>query len=90
MFYRANTNFPSSLTITGRVKYAPATEIWAYVKNVALDRGLTKFIRFDEEIVTAQFTDGCWRIETAGGITDFADVDPPDQYSARVADRQVG
>ena len=66
--------FPFQPNYNWSRKYAPATEIWAYVKNVALDRGLTKFIRFDEEIVTAQFTDGCWRIETAGGITDFADV----------------
>jgi cation diffusion facilitator CzcD-associated flavoprotein CzcO len=28
-------------------KYAPATEIWAYIKKVAHDRGLTKFIRFN-------------------------------------------
>jgi hypothetical protein len=31
-------------------KYAPATEIWDYIKKVARDRGLTKFIRFNEEI----------------------------------------
>jgi len=55
-------------------KYAPATEIWAYVKKVARDRGLTKFIRFNREIVAARFTDGRWYIETAGGETDIADV----------------
>ena len=31
-------------------KYAPATEIWSYVRKVAHDRGLTKSIRFNEEI----------------------------------------
>ena len=55
-------------------KYAPATEIWAYIKKVARDRGLTKFIRFNEEIVAARFTDGRWHIETAKGNTDIADV----------------
>jgi cation diffusion facilitator CzcD-associated flavoprotein CzcO len=55
-------------------KYAPATEIWAYIKKVARDRGLTKSIRFNQEIVAARFTDGRWHIETAGGKTDVADV----------------
>src|SRR5438132_750869 len=55
-------------------KYAPATEIWSYIKKVARDRGLSKFIRFNEEIVAARFTDGCWHIETANGTTDVADV----------------
>src|SRR5215469_2428034 len=31
-------------------KYAPAEEIWAYIKKVADDRGLRKFIRFNEAI----------------------------------------
>jgi cation diffusion facilitator CzcD-associated flavoprotein CzcO len=55
-------------------KYAPATEIWAYIKKVARDRGLGKFIRFNEEIVAARFTAGRWRIETGSGSTDVADV----------------
>src|SRR5215469_2273203 len=55
-------------------KYAPATEIWAYIERVARSRGLTKFIRFNEEITGARFTDGRWHIETAKGRTDVADV----------------
>src|SRR5436190_10858645 len=55
-------------------KYAPATEIWAYIKKVARDRGLTKFIHFNEEIVAARFTEGRWHLETAKGNTDVADV----------------
>src|SRR4029077_1670715 len=39
-------------------KYAPAEEIWAYIKKVAHDRGLNKFIRFNEEIAAARFSDG--------------------------------
>src|ERR1700745_3630344 len=54
-------------------KYAPATEIWAYIKKVARDCGLTKFIRFNEEIVEARFTNGCCHIETAQGTPDVAD-----------------
>ena len=55
-------------------KYAPATEIWAYVKKVARDRGLAKFIRFNEEVVAARFSGGRWHIETANGKTDIADA----------------
>ena len=55
-------------------KYAPATEIWTYIKKVARDRGLTKFIRFNEEIVAARFTNGRWHIETGGDNSDVADV----------------
>jgi cation diffusion facilitator CzcD-associated flavoprotein CzcO len=55
-------------------KYAPATEIFAYVKKVARDRGLTKSIHFNEAITAARFTGGRWRIETANGNTDIADV----------------
>src|SRR5216684_2613968 len=55
-------------------KYAPATEIWAYIKKVARDRGLGKFIRFNEEIAAARFTHGRWHLETAKGNTDVAVV----------------
>jgi len=55
-------------------KYAPAEEIWAYIKKVADDRGLKKFIRFNEEITAARFSEGRWHITTAKGNTDVADV----------------
>jgi cation diffusion facilitator CzcD-associated flavoprotein CzcO len=55
-------------------KYATATEIWSYIKKVARDRGLMKYIRFNEEIVAARFADGFWHIETSGGGTDAADA----------------
>ena len=44
------------------------------MKKVARDRGLAKFIRFNEEVVAARFSSGRWRIETANGKTDIADV----------------
>ena len=55
-------------------KYAPAPEIQAYILKVAKDRGLYRFIRFNEEIVEARYTDGRWRLTTAKGETDEADV----------------
>src|SRR5580700_8670495 len=66
--------FPFQPNYNWTRKYAPATEIWAYVKKVARDRGLTRFIRFNEEIAAARFTEGRWHIETAQGNTDVADV----------------
>src|SRR5438874_12639707 len=66
--------FPFQPNYNWSRKYAPATEIWAYIKNVARHRGLTKFIRFNREIVAAAFSDGGWHIETASGETDIADV----------------
>jgi cation diffusion facilitator CzcD-associated flavoprotein CzcO len=55
-------------------KFAPAPEIQDYIKKVARDRGLRKYIRFNEEIVAARFTDGRWHLTTAKGETDVADV----------------
>jgi cation diffusion facilitator CzcD-associated flavoprotein CzcO len=44
------------------------------VKKVAHGRGLTSFIRFNEEVTGARFTDGRWQIDTARGNTDTAYV----------------
>src|SRR3954453_12305298 len=66
--------FPFQPNYNWSRKYAPAAEILAYVKKVARDRGLTKFIRFNEEVTSARFTGGRWRIETAAGRQDVADA----------------
>jgi cation diffusion facilitator CzcD-associated flavoprotein CzcO len=66
--------FPFQPNYNWSRKYAPAAEIWTYIKKVARDRGLAKFIRFNEEIVAARFADGSWHIETAKGTVDVADV----------------
>src|SRR5436309_15446800 len=54
-------------------KYAPATEIWAYIKKVARDRGLTRYTHFNEETVAARFSEGRWHIKTAQANSDMAD-----------------
>src|SRR5436309_6446984 len=59
--------FPFAPNYNWSRKYAPAAEILAYIKNVAYGLGLTKFIRFYEEVTSARFTDGRWRIETSAG-----------------------
>ncbi len=55
-------------------KYAPAGEIQAYIKKVAAERDLRKYIRFNEEIVSARFLDGRWHLATAKGAALVADV----------------
>src|ERR1700735_1091635 len=55
--------FPFQPNYNWSRKYAPAEEILAYVRKVARDCDLTKFIRFNEEIISGRFTDGQWRIE---------------------------
>jgi cation diffusion facilitator CzcD-associated flavoprotein CzcO len=54
--------------------YAPAHEIQAYIEKVARDRGLRQYIRFNEEIVAARFSNGRWTLTTAKGATDVCDV----------------
>jgi len=55
-------------------KYAPAAEIQAYIKQVADERDLRKYIRFNEEIVSARFEGGRWHLKTAKGEALAADV----------------
>ena len=66
--------FPFNPNYNWSRKYAPASEIQAYIAKVARRRRLTDFIRFNEEVTAAHFTDGRWRIETARGNSDVADV----------------
>ena len=49
--------------------YSPAAEIHAYQRRVAEDRGLLPFIRFDHEVLGADWDDDAarWRIETNHG-----------------------
>jgi glycine/D-amino acid oxidase-like deaminating enzyme len=66
--------FPFQPNYNWSRKYAPATEIWAYIKKVAHDRDLNKFIRFNQEIVSARFSNDRWHLKTASGNSDIADV----------------
>jgi cation diffusion facilitator CzcD-associated flavoprotein CzcO len=55
-------------------KYAPGSEIQAYIKQVADDFGLRKFIRFKEKVVEARFADDLWHFTTARNETTSANV----------------
>lgn len=52
----------------------PGSEIYDYFEAVARRHGVMDITRFGQEVTRAEFADGRWRIETAGGIVDHADV----------------
>jgi cation diffusion facilitator CzcD-associated flavoprotein CzcO len=54
--------------------FAPGPEIQAYFERVADKYDVVRSIRFGEEIVRCEFTDGRWRIRTSTGKEDVADV----------------
>lgn len=57
-----------------RSVYAPGPEIKAYMDDVADRFDLRRRIRFGEEVVSARWADGRWRLRTAAGTEDAADV----------------
>jgi cyclohexanone monooxygenase len=54
--------------------HAPAEEIHAYLKTVAADFDVEKYMRFNEEVVRAEYQDGRWRVQTRTGFSDDFDV----------------
>ena len=55
-------------------KYAPGSEIQAYIERVAHERGLRRFIHFNEEIVSARFSGDRWHLTTKSNERITADV----------------
>jgi len=55
-------------------RYSPGDEIQAYFERVADEHGLERYFRFGDEVVRCAFEDGRWRIETASGHRDTADI----------------
>jgi cation diffusion facilitator CzcD-associated flavoprotein CzcO len=55
-------------------RYAPGAEIQTYIEDVMRRYDVEKRIRFGEEITRCEFIDGRWRIETATGHREVADV----------------
>jgi cation diffusion facilitator CzcD-associated flavoprotein CzcO len=53
--------------------YSPGNEILGYFRGVAKKYGVHASIRFEEEIVRCEFSEGRWRIETSKGRKDEAD-----------------
>jgi cation diffusion facilitator CzcD-associated flavoprotein CzcO len=55
-------------------RYAPGAEILEYLNGVAVRYGVARRIRFSQEVVRCELLEGRWRIETAHGDWDSADV----------------
>jgi len=48
--------------------YAPGPEIQAYFQRVADDYGVTPVVRFGDEVVSLEFTDGAWSLRSVKGF----------------------
>ncbi|GIW44610.1 MAG: putative monooxygenase [Candidatus Binatia bacterium] len=55
-------------------RFAPGPEIQDYFERVALEYGVLPYVRFGDEVVRLQYINGSWRLETAKGHCDRADV----------------
>jgi cation diffusion facilitator CzcD-associated flavoprotein CzcO len=55
-------------------RFSPGDEIQAYFERVARQHHLVRRIRFGDEVTRCEFVDGQWRVETAKGRRDTADV----------------
>jgi cation diffusion facilitator CzcD-associated flavoprotein CzcO len=55
-------------------RYAPGEEILAYLERFAEAHALKPHIRCAQEVVSCEHLDGRWRVETASGDWDSADV----------------
>jgi cation diffusion facilitator CzcD-associated flavoprotein CzcO len=54
--------------------YSPGPEIQAYFEKVAEEHDVVSSVRFGDEVVSCLLRDGRWRLTTAGGHHDDADV----------------
>ena len=55
-------------------RYSPGGEIQAYLERTASEHGVLPHFRFGDEVVRSRFESGRWRIETASGHRDEADI----------------
>jgi cation diffusion facilitator CzcD-associated flavoprotein CzcO len=55
-------------------RFSPGDEILEYFEAIARRHGIDEQIRFGDEILRCEFQEGRWRIETASGHRDEADV----------------
>jgi cation diffusion facilitator CzcD-associated flavoprotein CzcO len=55
-------------------RFSPGEEIQAYFEGAARSHGIDESIRFGDEVVRCEFSDGRWKIETASGYRDVVDV----------------
>jgi len=54
--------------------FSPGTEIWSYFERVAHEHDVEKYIRYGDEVLSCDFYDGRWHLETASGHLDEVDI----------------
>jgi cation diffusion facilitator CzcD-associated flavoprotein CzcO len=52
----------------------PGEEVQAYFERTTTKYGIDRFIRFNEEISRAEYTQGRWHLEMKSGLHDLADI----------------
>lgn len=52
----------------------PGAEIQDYFERTTRKYGVDKLIRFNEEIIACEFSEGQWHLQTRSGISDRADI----------------
>jgi cation diffusion facilitator CzcD-associated flavoprotein CzcO len=67
-------SYSFALTPDWSHRFSPGTEIQAYFEKVAQDHGVLERTRFGEEVTRCEFSHGKWRLETASGHRDEADI----------------
>jgi len=67
-------SYSFALTPDWSRRFAPGPEIEAYFERIAEEYGVTKRVRFGDEVVSCAFSDGKWHLTTASGHTDTVDV----------------
>jgi cation diffusion facilitator CzcD-associated flavoprotein CzcO len=67
-------SYSFALTPEWSRRYSPGGEIREYFERVARDHGVERHMRFGDEVTCCEFADGRWRLDTAGGHRDEADV----------------
>jgi len=55
-------------------RFAPGSEIEAYLERVAADHGVLERVRFGDAVARCELSGDCWRLTTASGHEDEADV----------------
>jgi cation diffusion facilitator CzcD-associated flavoprotein CzcO len=52
----------------------PGQEVFGYFAGIAERYKINEMVRYNQEIVSCVFADGCWRLRTKSGLDDAADV----------------
>jgi len=67
-------SYSFALTTEWSRRFAPGPEIRDYFERVAAEHGVTEVTRFGTEVTDCEFANGRWRLTTAAGEHDEADV----------------